>query len=624
MNQRTDPSRPAPEYRPGTDTGAGLIDRIWQEMQRQTDQGKIPKASDHLRDSMTDEQKVDIIYAEYAMRRQQGEQVELADWIAQYPELEHLLYRQHQFESALTFQSLDLTGATDVAESSAIDGVPLTPLSTPHQIGQYRIVQWLTRGGQADVYRAVHPHLHQLVVVKVSREFGSDNAKRAVILKEGRLLAEVDHPNVARVYDAGFHDGRPYVVTEYLSGRTLDDYAAQQSPTPSQSAALVSQLASGLAAAHEHGVVHLDIKPANVIVTPDGIPHLIDFGLGAKRGPHSDTSQAGAVCGTLPFMAPEQARAEESLIGPATDVFGLGALLYYLCVGQPPYCAESLPSTLPRIREGRWQRTALERSRASSTLRQIIERAMALDPRDRFHNCRDLQRALEQVIRQRTVRRRAAAVFLAAGLLGGGGLLAHRGGRSGSGQSSGGTAAPPVSAPRLQIQVAAASGYANLVDRVPLRNGDLLRITAGIPQGYHASLFLWTSEGPLRQLAYYRPPNKPVVVRFPASSGTAVPLTGPPGTEVVWLCVSKQRPWLRQDFLTCFSEPNSPLPSLPEDTVLEVGNREVTSLQATRDFGTPTDVVNAENTARQQLDGVRRRLVRHVDFVRAVAFCHVR
>jgi predicted Ser/Thr protein kinase len=206
-----------------------------------------------------------------------------------------------------------LAAARDRAEASA---------EIPGAIGRYLVVDRLGFGAQGEVFRVVHPKLGKNLVVKWSWEPVRAD-ERPALVDEGRLLVDLVHPNLVKVEDLDFHDNRPFLVMEYVPGRNLEQYAREEPVTPRRAAAIVGKLARALAVAHPRGIIHRDLKPRNILIDEAGEPRLIDFGLARLRHAWSDRPDA-IWGGTLPFMAPEQARREHERTGPRSDVFGLG------------------------------------------------------------------------------------------------------------------------------------------------------------------------------------------------------------------------------------------------------------------------------------------------------------
>ena len=203
--------------------------------------------------------------------------------------------------------------------------------------GRYRIERELGRGGMAVVYLAHDGELERPVAIKVLAEhLSGDDDFVARFVREARLASRLSHPNVVHVYDAGDEDGRPFIVMECVSGGSLADTA--QLP-PERVVALGAQACSGLQHAHDAGLVHRDVKPANLLVRDDGVLKIADFGI-ARVSESTRHTQVGTVLGTAAYLAPEQVSGEDAT--SASDLYALGAVLYELLTGRPPYVVTSL------------------------------------------------------------------------------------------------------------------------------------------------------------------------------------------------------------------------------------------------------------------------------------------
>jgi hypothetical protein len=269
----------------------------------------------------------------------------------------------------------------------------------PAAIGKYLVIGWFPRTGQAEVFRVVHPGLGKDLVLKLSLTPVRPDG-RCEIIEEGKILADLDHPNLVRVYDSDFHDDRPYIVMEYVRGRTLEQVASEGGLKPRQAAALLAKVAAAAEHAHRKGIVHRDIKPKNILVDEAGEPRLIDFGMARLR--HAWSDDLGSPGGTFAFMPPEQAWVEfpeeQGKVGPRSDVFALGAVLYYLLTRQAPFTGENWRESMARARECNFDRRALDNPGVARGLRHICLKAMPTDPAERYPSAEALQKALQNYV----------------------------------------------------------------------------------------------------------------------------------------------------------------------------------------------------------------------------------
>jgi serine/threonine-protein kinase len=254
-----------------------------------------------------------------------------------------------------------------------------TDRGTPPRLNKFEIVRPLGRSGQASTYLAFDPDLSRQVVLKLFHKARTPDAQETV-LREGKALARVRSPYVAQCYSAERHDGIPYLVVEYVPGPTLAERQRTRPFTLDEGLELAEGLAEGLAAVHACGLLHRDVKPANVLLGDDGRPRLIDFGLAAPVA--SDALQG--VSGTPAYMAPEQARGQGERVDARTDVFGLGALLYTLLTGRPPYGGPNLQAVLDAARAGEVVPPDRIDPRLPRAVSELCMRCLARDPADRF------------------------------------------------------------------------------------------------------------------------------------------------------------------------------------------------------------------------------------------------
>ncbi len=233
----------------------------------------------------------------------------------------------------------------------------------PRRIGRFTLYDEVGRGGCGVVFRGFDPQLDREVAIKIPRpEALVADEMRERFLREARAAGAIDHPNVVAIHEVGEDGPVCYIAAAYINGPSLSEWLRRhpQPVDPRQAVALVSILADALDQAHARGVVHRDVKPGNVLLQPhspgeessdlsDYVAKLTDFGLAKLHESSSGATRTGVVIGTIDYMAPEQAQGQSSNIGPATDVYGLGAILYELLTGRPPLRGETDVDTLRRI-----------------------------------------------------------------------------------------------------------------------------------------------------------------------------------------------------------------------------------------------------------------------------------
>lgn len=227
-----------------------------------------------------------------------------------------------------------------------------SPLSLPCRFGDYELLDELGRGGMGVVYRAEQLSLKRIVAVKMILvgQLASP-ADLARFRAEAEAAARLDHPGIVPVFEVGEVDGRPYFNMKYIPGKTLAQ-VLEKGPMPDRAAArLLAEVARAVHYAHGQGVLHRDLKPSNILLDESGSPHVTDFGLAKQLSDPVSLTRTGAVLGTPAYMAPEQAAGERRQVGPASDVYSLGTILYHMLTGRPPFQASSPVDVVLRVLE---------------------------------------------------------------------------------------------------------------------------------------------------------------------------------------------------------------------------------------------------------------------------------
>jgi tetratricopeptide (TPR) repeat protein/tRNA A-37 threonylcarbamoyl transferase component Bud32 len=337
---------------------------------------------------------------------------------------------------------------TEVSLLQSLAPVSLASSATTPWLPGYEVLGELGRGGMGVVYKARDKKLNRLVALKlIATGPGADPDARRRFQREAEAMASLQHPNIVQVHEIGQIEGTPFCVLEFLDGGSLLGRLVQAPVSAREAAALLEVVARAVHHAHQRGILHRDLKPANILLTADGTPKVGDFGLAKRLGADGEQSQTNAILGTPSFMAPEQARGDSAAIGPAADVYGLGAVLYDALTGRPPFRGESTADTLYQlVTEDPIPPRRIDR-RVPRDLETICLKCLEKDPRRRYASAwalaDDLRRALDgEPIRARSVgvvergvkwaRRRPAAAALIAlavmtanGALGSGALYAR-------------------------------------------------------------------------------------------------------------------------------------------------------------------------------------------------------
>ncbi len=285
--------------------------------------------------------------------------------------------------------------------------VNLEPTSSPEG---YDLLRQLGEGGQAVTYLVRDRALERLVVLKRYHGVASPD-RREAILHEGRALARVRSRFVATCYGVETRGDEIDLVVEYVPGRPLNALTAEERADTCRCARLVEQVAGGLAEVHACGLLHCDIKPQNIILGDDGVPRLVDFGLAAPVA----SEALNNVAGSPPYMAPEQARGQGERVDARTDVYGLGAVLYYLLTTRPPHGGQTLIEVIEQARDAPIVPARRINPRVPCALERVCKKATASDPQSRFQSADARRGALwrYQLLRRAAPVLGAVAILLA-------------------------------------------------------------------------------------------------------------------------------------------------------------------------------------------------------------------
>ena len=277
----------------------------------------------------------------------------------------------------------------------------------------YELIEEIARGGMGVVYKAHQQDLKRTVALKMilSGEFSSESELQR-FQAEAEAAANLDHPGIVRVFDVGKHESRAYFSMAYVDGFSLSDDACELPMEGRKAARLVVRIAEAVSYAHTHGVLHRDLKPSNILLDASGQPKITDFGLAKQMNTDSSITTTGQIIGTPSFMSPEQAAARSEDMGPATDVYGVGAILYFLLTGLPPFRAANPIKTVEHV----LSREPLPPRKVDADipidLETICLKCLDKDPEQRYSDAQSLADELDRFINNRPIEARPVGNLL--------------------------------------------------------------------------------------------------------------------------------------------------------------------------------------------------------------------
>lgn len=359
--------------------------------------------------SDNDDLVAELVYNEHLIRSEQGQSPQVYEFLNRFPR--HATRIQKLFSIHATLTDEQTLSAFDEATSELPKR--LGPGCT---VGPFELIESLGAGGRGHVFKARQVDLGRIVALKVLKGNATNDQEIRRFLIEAKAVANLQHPNIVQVYESDIYENLPYIALEYVSGGTLEDQFHNGPIACNRAARLVATLADAIQHAHSRGIIHRDLKPSNILLTVDGTPKITDFGL-AKRlhvsgaaSPKSLT-ETGMLLGTPSFMAPEQAEGRNSEIGPAVDVYGLGAVLYQLITGQVPFVGESTLDVLHSIRSLDPVAPSLLNPKISRDLETICLNCLEKEPARRYASAADLSADLNRLLSGHAIQARPSSAL---------------------------------------------------------------------------------------------------------------------------------------------------------------------------------------------------------------------
>ena len=356
---------------------------------------------------------LDLIAEEYRVRQRWGDRPTHQDYATRFPE--HAAYLSDTLKRIDDELGVEASRTPSVASGqetvslaqpaanfSTLTGQQTGSGDSPNPlpaIAGYEILEVLGRGGMGVVYKTRHLALKRLVAVKMIVAGGHAGREQITRFRaEAEAVARLQHANIVQIYEVGEQDGLPFFSLEYVDGGSLDKKLAGTPQTPRAAAQLDLTLAQAMHAAHQAGIVHRDLKPANVLVTRDGVPKITDFGLAKQLDSAIGQTQSGAILGTPSYMAPEQATGKIKEVGPATDVYALGAILYEMLTGRPPFKAATPMDTMYLVVHEEPVAPSRLQPKVPRDLETICLKCLQKEQRKRYPDARSLADDLQRYI----------------------------------------------------------------------------------------------------------------------------------------------------------------------------------------------------------------------------------
>ncbi len=308
-----------------------------------------------------------------------------------------------------------MSGTAEVNSANArtpnddVASVDLPKGTRVRYFGDYELQRVLGEGGMGIVYKARQLSLNRpvaLKMIKAARFASADDLRR--FHNEAEAVARLDHPNIVPIFEVGAFEDQHYFSMKLIGGESLDKRLKDYIIDPRRAAALMSVTGAAIHHAHQRGILHRDLKPANILIDADGSPHVTDFGLAKRVDGDSELTRSGAILGTPAYMAPEQASGKRGAVTTATDVYGLGAVLYAMLTGGAPFGGDSVIDTLQQVRERTPESPTKRNWRVPRDLDVICLKCLEKDPRRRYSSADVLAEDLKRWLAGEPIAARAA------------------------------------------------------------------------------------------------------------------------------------------------------------------------------------------------------------------------
>ena len=357
-------------------------------------------------DPSDDREPVEQLAEQFAQEQRSGQNPSIEAYAQQHPE--HAAEIRDLFPALLVIEELSPAGETRNRHEDATNAGP----PVPERIGDYEVVREIGRGGMGVVYEAQQRSLARRVALKILPYHAVGNVEfRKRFQREAEAAARLDHPHIVPVYEVGEYDACPYFSMKFVDGTTLLDELERGPIDPGDAVDLLLPITNAIAAAHRAGVLHRDLKPSNILLSSERQPLVADFGLAKTFQPGDVVSHTQPLMGTPSYMAPEQASANGERVSAATDVYGLGAVLYHMLTGRPPFQAATSIDTMRQVTHQEPVSPRQLNGTISKDLETICLKCLAKNPAHRYASATALEEDLQRYRRGEPILARRLGLF---------------------------------------------------------------------------------------------------------------------------------------------------------------------------------------------------------------------